>query len=157
VEPTAPGLQAETNGIPIELEFASAREQEEYEGLFTVLRARGFEPRLARVPQWGSSEPAQALIVWVITRLPQGVASILAEVTAAWFRQRAAEEGGPAPQGTIQVMDPLSGRVFAKVPIIRPEPEPEATGWMKRAIRHRGMGERGTIALRSQGHRSPAT
>jgi hypothetical protein len=141
-------------GPRVELQFVPAQEQGEYEGLLTILRGRGFEPSMARVPKWGSSEAPHALIVWTITRLPHGVAAILAEVAAAWFQQRAAEEGRPAPPGAIQVMDPLSGQVLAKVRMIRHESP--APGWVERVRLRSGLRRRRPIALHSHGHHSPS-
>jgi hypothetical protein len=57
----------------------------------------------------------------MLARLRRGVADLLAEETAEWFVQRAAEDGHPAPHRTIQVMDPLTGRVFSRVYVVRDE------------------------------------
>ena len=125
------------DGSLIELQFVPEQpEQDEYEGLLALLRIRGFEPRMARVPKWGPSEPPHTLIMWAIGQLSHGIADILTEVTAEWFLQLAAQEGHSPPQGTIQVMDPLSGRVFSRVRLVPDEPQ-GTSGVLRRGLRKR--------------------
>jgi hypothetical protein len=104
--------------FPVELEFVPRQQpRSEIEGLLAELRERGYQPHMARAPEWGDRGPADTLILWVPPGLHHRQARKLAMTTANWFRRRPIQVNRLSAAATIRVESGRSGHVLTEVPI----------------------------------------
>jgi hypothetical protein len=101
--------------FPVELEFVPRQQPRSWhEGLLAELRRQGYHPHMARSPEWGDTEPATALVLWVPPGLHASAAVRLATASANWFRERPVERNRLSPRATIRVVSGRSGHVVTE-------------------------------------------